>query len=78
MIKLITARFKTTKLLTLLSVVLLLCFDNINAQDTSNALTFSGYADVYYLINFNKPYNNTQPSFLYSFNRSNEVNLNLC
>ncbi len=40
-------------------------------------LTFSGYLETYYVYDFNEPENNTRPSFVYSFNRHNEVNLNL-
>lgn len=46
-------------------------------QDSSKNLNITGYADVYYVYNFNKPLSNTQPSFLYSYNRNNEINLNL-
>ena len=49
------------------------------AQDKPIAppLTFSGYTELYYSYDFNKPINNTKPSFIYSHNRANEVNLNL-
>lgn len=40
-------------------------------------LTISGYAEVYYQADFNNPKNNTRPSFVYSHNRNNEVNVNL-
>lgn len=43
----------------------------------SNALAISGYAEAYYQYDFNNPINNTKPSFIYSHNRNNEVNLNL-
>lgn len=39
--------------------------------------TLSGYVDIYYGYDFNKPENNTRPSFMYSYNRHNETNLNL-
>ena len=46
--------------------------------DTSAAtLTFSGYAEVYYTYDFNKPADHNRPSFFYSHNRHNEFNLNL-
>ena len=51
------------------------------AQDTSalkNKLTISAYAELYYSYDFNNPPNNTKPKFFYSFNRNNEVNINLC
>lgn len=40
-------------------------------------LTISGYAEVYFLADFNNPVNNTRPGFVYSHNRNNEVNVNL-
>ncbi len=50
---------------------------NIYAQEVKSIITFSGYAEVYYLYNFNNPISNNQPLFIYSFNRSKEVNLDL-
>ena len=49
------------------------------AQDSTkrNPLSISGYVETYYVYDFNKPINNTRPSFIYSHNRANEVNLNL-
>lgn len=47
------------------------------AQDATSSFTFSGYLEMFYLYNFNNPASHNQPSFLYSFNRSNEFNLNL-
>lgn len=49
------------------------------AQDSTKTgkLTFSGYAELYYGFDFNKPADNNRPSFVYSHNRHNEVNLNL-
>ncbi|MEX8548825.1 MAG: porin [Mucilaginibacter sp.] len=40
-------------------------------------LTISGYAEIYYGFDFNRPPNNNRPEFVYSHNRHNEVNLNL-
>jgi hypothetical protein len=50
-----------------------------SAQDSlaNRALKISGYAEVYYAFDLNKPSDNQRPDFLYSFNRHNEVNLNL-
>ncbi len=42
-----------------------------------NPVTISGYADIYYQHDFNNPLSNTKPGFVYSYNRNNEVNLNL-
>lgn len=39
--------------------------------------TLSGYAEIYYGFDFNRPPDNNRPSFVYSHNRHNEVNLNL-
>jgi hypothetical protein len=53
-------------------------FTTINAQEESKSpITFSGYVDVYYSYDFGKPDNHTKPGFLYSYNKSNEVNVNL-
>ncbi|MCW3087922.1 MAG: porin, partial [Sediminibacterium sp.] len=49
------------------------------AQDTAikSPLTISGYAEAYYVYDWNKPFTNTRPSFFYSHNRANEITLNL-
>ncbi|MBT1705945.1 porin [Chryseosolibacter indicus] len=49
------------------------------AQEESepSPFTVSGYIETYYTYDFNKPKGNTRPGFIYSFNRHNEVNLNL-
>src|SRR5262249_17982073 len=61
----------------LVSIISLVCVV-ANAQDSSKAsVTFSGYADVYYLYDLNKPADGTRPAFVYSYNRHNEFNLNL-
>jgi hypothetical protein len=41
------------------------------------ALHLSGFADVYYLYDFNQPGNIKRQAFLYNHNRHNEFNLNL-
>lgn len=46
-------------------------------QKSQNPLKISGYAEIYYQYDFSNPENNTRPSFVYSHNRNNEVNLNL-
>lgn len=46
-------------------------------QTTANPLTISGYVEAYYSYDFNKPAINLRPSFLYSYNRHNEFNVNL-
>ena len=47
------------------------------AQEENKLLKISGYAEVYYQFDTNNPQNNSRPSFIYSHNRNNEVNLNL-
>ncbi len=48
------------------------------AQDTLvPAFSFSGYTEVYYVKDFNKPINHTSPGFLYNYNNSGEITLNL-
>jgi len=51
----------------------------VKAQDSTKAgkLTISGYAELYYGFDFNRPADNNRPGFVYSHNRHNEVNLNL-
>lgn len=46
------------------------------AQDAPK-IKVSGYLETYYSYDFNKPADNNRPAFIYSHNRSNEVNLNL-
>lgn len=51
----------------------------VNAQDSLFKKPFevSGYAEAYYSYDFGNPSNHKRPSFFYSFNRHNEINLNL-
>lgn len=51
----------------------------VKAQDTSHTakLTISGYAELYYSYDFNKPADHNRPPFVYAYNRTNEVALNL-
>lgn len=63
----------------LVNFSLLLCATPVKAQDSlkfSN-ITISAYAEMYYCYDFSKPSNHQLPSFFYSFNRHNEVNLNM-
>lgn len=52
---------------------------SVTAQENkeTNPLTFSGYLETYYTYDFGKPLLQNRPSFVYSHNRHNEVNLNL-
>lgn len=63
----------------ILFTVYLLSFFTTVAQEEKAAspFTVSSYMEIYYLYDFNKPQNNTRPGFIYSFNRHNEVNLNI-
>jgi len=51
----------------------------VSGQDSTNknTLSISGYAEVYYQYDFNKPIDGNRPGFIYSHNRHNEFNLNL-
>jgi Putative beta-barrel porin-2, OmpL-like. bbp2 len=63
----------------ILGAALIIC-GGARAQDTASdakPLTISGYLEVYYSYDFNKPESNTRPGFLYNFNRHNEFNVNL-
>ncbi|MBS1647879.1 MAG: porin [Bacteroidetes bacterium] len=46
-------------------------------DSTQSPLKLSAYIETYYLYNFSKPSNHTMPAFMYSYNRHNEINLNL-
>jgi hypothetical protein len=63
-------------------VFLLLTIQFCNAQSDSSwlekpRLNLSGYAEVYYVYDFNQPQEVNRQSFLFNHNRHNEVNLNL-
>jgi len=48
------------------------------AQESSEKpLKISGFAEIYYQYDFNKPERNTRPGFIYSHHRNNEININL-
>lgn len=51
---------------------------NSNAQiKGDDGLTISGYVDTYYSYDFNDPESHNRPAFIYNYNRTNEVNVNL-
>ena len=61
-----------------LTALIVFGFSNLHAQEESKSpFTFSGYVDVYYSYDFAKPEDHTRPGFFYSYNKSNEVNLNM-
>ncbi len=57
-------------------LILATVYSKANAQSDSTSLTFSGYAETYYAYDFGEPDHHNRPGFIYSHNRSNEVNLN--
>lgn len=59
-------------------------FIKIHAQDSVNRtvpvvnpLTLSAYIETYYSYDFGEPANHERPPFFYSYNRHNEVNVNM-
>ncbi len=64
-------------LLFLLSPLTTLAQIDSTQKTFENYLNFSGFADVYYGFDFNKPQNHERPGFLYNHNRHNEFNVNL-
>lgn len=53
------------------------CVVHAQSESTPSPVTVSGYLETYYVYDFNKPPVNTRPQFIYSYNRNNEVNLEL-
>jgi hypothetical protein len=62
-------------LLAILSVISLNSF--AQTDSTKNPLTISCYIETYYIHDFASPQDHNRQDFVYSFNRHNEVNLNL-
>jgi hypothetical protein len=52
-------------------------FAHAEDKKPDTTLTLSGYAEAYYSYDFNKPINDTKPPFIYSYNKNNEVAVNL-
>ncbi len=51
---------------------------SVAQKDSSKSpLTIRGYIDIYYCYDFSKPADHNRPVFVYSYNRSNEVTLNI-
>lgn len=46
-------------------------------DSSTSPLTISSYVETYYTYDFGEPGNHNRPGFMYSFNRHNEINLNL-
>jgi Putative beta-barrel porin-2, OmpL-like. bbp2 len=64
---------------TIVVVLLIICTGIAFAQtdSTKNPVTISGYIETYYGYDFGNPDNHNRPGFAYSFNRHNEVKINL-
>jgi hypothetical protein len=56
---------------------LLLSAKCVAQEEKDSNLSLSGYLDIYYVYDFNKPEDGNRPAFVYSFDRSGEFNLNL-
>ena len=66
------------KFISLLSIILFCTITAAAQKDTSAfPIKVSGYIEMYYAYDFSKPADHNRPAFIYSYNRSNEVNLNL-
>ncbi|EIM75227.1 hypothetical protein A3SI_13894 [Nitritalea halalkaliphila LW7] len=62
------------------TLLLLLIFASLrlSAQESKRPeINVSGFVDVYYGFDFNRPFTNERPDFLFNHSRHNEVNLNL-
>ncbi|MGN6645893.1 MAG: porin [Cytophaga sp.] len=51
--------------------------DTRSSKQVTDHLTISGYIEAYYGYDFSNPGNHSRPGFVYSYNRHNEVNINL-
>ncbi len=64
-----------------LTILTFALFFDAQAQDSSlikkSNFSFSGYLETYYCHDFSNPANHLREPFFYSFNRHNEVNLNI-
>src|SRR5262245_9566250 len=65
------------KITTILILIFAIPSCELLAQEIDKTLKFSGYAEIYYGYDFNEPSNHDLPSFLFSYNRHNEFNLDL-
>lgn len=68
---------KLKKSILLITAVFLTIIASAQGEQKPSPLTVSGYVETYYVFDFNMPESNTRPGFIYSYNRHNEVNLNL-
>ncbi len=58
-------------------LLLIHCFCSAQDSTGSAKLSFSGYTEIYYQYDFNKPQDGNRPGYIYSHNRHHEFNLNL-
>src|SRR5687767_1820266 len=59
-------------------VLLLACSHAFAQNDSSNySVALKGYIESYYCYDLGEPSNHNRPGFIYSYNRHNEVNINL-
>jgi hypothetical protein len=65
------------KALTTLILTIFSLFSLFAQKDSTITVTVTGYVETYFSYDFNKPENGNRPSFIYNYNRHNEVNLNL-
>lgn len=68
---------KMEKYILIFITLLLTEFARAQEEQDPSPFTVNGYLETYYVYDFNKPENNNLPDFIYSFNRHNEVNLNI-
>lgn len=52
-------------------------FAHAEEKKLDTSLTFNGYTETYYSYDFNKHVDNNKPAFVYSYNKNNEVSVNL-
>ena len=57
--------------------VILNVYYSFSQEEIKKPFTFSGYLETYYSYDFGNPDNHLRPGFVYSYNKHNEVNLNL-
>jgi hypothetical protein len=74
---LFNSRFRFRPVLCLLFLCTMSPAGNGQDSNLTRSLIFSGYAEIYYTYDPGRPENHTRPFFFYSFNRHNELNLNL-
>jgi hypothetical protein len=59
------------------TILLVSLSSKLAAQNDKQPIQLSAYIETYFGYDANKPFNHTKPSFLYSFNKHNQVNINI-